>query len=71
MKTATRRTIFSAVLLTGLAAAAPFLCLIPLFSPGSGTAEQVSPTPGQTAATPAPTPEPTMTLFPSVGWRLP
>ena len=56
MKTATRRTIFSAVLLTGLAAAAPFLCLIPLFSPGSGTAEQVSPTPGQTAATPAPTP---------------
>ena len=56
MKTATRRTIFSAVLLTGLAAAAPFLCLIPLFSPGSDTAEQVSPTPGQTAATPAPTP---------------
>ncbi|HJD20453.1 MAG TPA: SpoIID/LytB domain-containing protein [Candidatus Gemmiger faecigallinarum] len=34
MKTATKRTALCAAALVGLAAAAPFLCLVPLFSPG-------------------------------------
>ena len=54
MKTATRRTALCAVLLAVLAAGAPFLCLIPLFSPAGDTADSPAQTPA--AQTPAPSP---------------
>ncbi|WP_294499532.1 SpoIID/LytB domain-containing protein [uncultured Gemmiger sp.] len=56
MKTETRRTLFGAVLLAGLAAAAPLLCLIPLFAPQAVPGPQAGSTDPAGSGTAAPAP---------------
>lgn len=65
MKTQTRRTLVSAALLAGLAAAAPFLCLLPLFAPAAGQGGQSQ---SQRQASAAPTPSPRADPQPILLW---